>query len=220
MALPGYSVAIYAGGTSTTFTGESFTNTSGNIWLIDSVTKTVWDPTLIPTFYDNAVAIDVADIVTIDYMFGKVTFTGVKVGPITADGKYVPVLSLTGGYEVTFSATVADLDSTQFGAAGFKSVTPGLSNLSGSFSLWANPLDDIDPGGGTRKLGTAFTSQTLLMFAIQPNPSSTGSMRTWGYMTKMEPKAGVADLSGYSVDFVSTVIYDSAGRAASFGISL
>ena len=218
MAIPGYNVGIFVSGTSTAVTAETFTNTTGNTWQIDTSSKQVWDPTASVTFKDNGVAISTVDILSIDYMFGTVTFTGSKTGPITADLNYIPLLSIAGGYEVTMTCTNTDLDNTEFGSNGTKSVTLGLSSMSGSFSVWANPADDLDPGAGTRKLGVAFKAQTLLLFSFTPNLSASGAIRTWGYMTKLEPKAGVADLAGYSVDFVSTNLFDSAGRPVAFSI--
>lgn len=218
MAVAGYNTQIYIGGTVTAFTGETFTNTSGNIWQIDSTSKRVWSPGTVPTFYDNGIAISAGDISAIDYLFGIVTFTGSKSGPITADGDYVPLLSIAGGYSAGVTMSAADLDCSVFGAAYVQRII-GLADLSFSAEIWDVLTTDQDPGGGTRKLLTVYNSQTLILASFRPDSNANEAIRSWGYLTKAEQKAGVADMVGGSIEFVSTTRFDSAGRSVSYSKS-
>jgi hypothetical protein len=214
-AQPGFNCAIYVGGTSTAFTGEAFTNTTGNTWKINTASKQVWNPSTLPTFYDNAVAIAAGDISSIDYLFGTVTFTGVKTGPITADGAYIPLLQIAGGHEFQVSMEADEIDDTEFGDTAYARII-GLKQASGTFGVHDIASTDQDSGGGTTTLQTLHTAQTLALFSVKFH--ATKAFRCWGYINSLEQSASVADQVATSLSFVSNSRYDSAGRVANFNI--
>ena len=135
-ATAGYLAKVRKSGVSTSFTGEATVNTSGNVWRITDTVKRVWDRATVPTFFDDSVAIDVADISSIDYLFGEVTFTGVKVGPITVTGSYMPMSLVAGAKSVTLDRASVIHDSTDFSNAGAHEKITGMKDASSSMSKW------------------------------------------------------------------------------------
>lgn len=101
----GYVATIKKSGTPTTFTTEAFSLVTGKTYKITDASKNVWDRTTVLHFFDNAAAVDVANILYIDYLFGQVTFVGgyTPTGPITATGKYMPTAAI--GCTNTFTLT-------------------------------------------------------------------------------------------------------------------
>ena len=114
MGTAGYTTLIKKSGTSTAMTDEAMTNTTGNTWQITASTKQVFDRDIEPSFEDNGVPIVSGDITEIDYLFGTVTFTGVKTGPITVSGNYMPLASVVGANDFSINITPDILECTTY----------------------------------------------------------------------------------------------------------
>lgn len=164
----GYVFLIKKSGTSTPLTGETCSNTVGNTWVIDDTNKNVFNRTTAVTFYDNAVVIPVGDIESIDYLFGKVTFTGVKVGPITVDGAYVPLTTIAGGKEASLTMTSSVLDNTAIGNVGYHTKKQGVLDVNISSTRFYDYDEDFSVVLGAR---------TPLVIEITPD--GTKSYRGW-----------------------------------------
>ena len=175
----GYGFSIKKSGTSTAFTSEAMSNTAGNTWQIDDATKQVFNRDTLPTFYDNAVEIVSGDISSIDYLYGKVTFTGVKTGPITVDGDYMPMAEIAAAKEGSLNRTSAIYDDTDISNAGYHTKVSGVHDASITMSRW----DDL-----TYTFTDVIEARTPVV--IEFAPSSAKSYRGWF----------VSDSSGQTLD--------------------
>ena len=164
----GYVFSLKKSGTSTSFTDEAMSNTTGNTWQIDDTVKEVFDRDTLPTFYDNTVEIDTGDISSIDYLYGRVTFTGSKTGPITVDGNYIPMSTIAGAKDGTLNRTSAIHDDTDISNVGYHTKIYGIHDVSLSLSRW----DDL-----THSFTDVINARTPIVIEIAP--SSSKSYRGW-----------------------------------------
>lgn len=132
----GYGASIKKSGSTTVFVNEDFTNTTGDTWQIDDTVKRVFDKDSLPGFYDDNIAIPANEVQSIDYLYGRVTFTSTKVGPIVANGSYFPMLEIAGAKEISLNRTVAIHDDTSTGNAGFHTKVYGLQDITMTLSRW------------------------------------------------------------------------------------
>ena len=139
MGTAGYAASVQKSGTSTGFTGEATTNTSGNVWRLNDATKRVLDREVALVWYDNGVPIVAGDITSVDFLFGEVTFTGSKSGPITVDGSYMPMTEVAGANSFNLNRTSQVLDDSDTSNVGYHTKKTALLDASVSVSRW----DDI-----------------------------------------------------------------------------
>lgn len=168
MSTPGYQISIKKSGVSTSFTGEACSNTTGNTYQIDDTNKRVFDRDVTPTFYANGVAILPAAIASIDYLYGKVTFTGSETEPITVDGAYMPMFEVAGCKEGTLNRTSAIHDYTDTSNVGYHTKMTGLHDV----TITVGRFDDISH---------AFTDLIVSRtpFVIEFSPAPTKTYRGW-----------------------------------------
>jgi hypothetical protein len=201
MSTPAYNTTIEITGTSTAMTGEAMTGSGAGPYQVTSA-KRVFDPAVAFTFYDNGTAINASDILTVDYLFGKVTFTSSKTGPITVTGSYLPRLTFLEGRSVGISLDADELDTSVFGS-GWKNSTQGLMQLTVDVETLALLTADMDPGAGSRKLSSIFTGRTSVVLSV--TPGGTGSAYRAFVITPSEKEdAAVADLLKATATFKST----------------
>ena len=133
----GYLAEIKKHGTATTFTAEGMTLVSGKTYQIDDATKEIWDRTeATMDILDTAASVAASDILNIDYLFGRVTFTAsyTPSGAITATGKYFPTVTIArpNTYNLTMQAEA--IDETDFATAqangGYRIFSAGLRTVS------------------------------------------------------------------------------------------
>lgn len=146
---PGFMATVKRAGVTTVFTDEAMELVSGKQYKITDATKNLWDFEAAVTVYDDAVAVDDADIEEIDYMFGRVVFAaGYTVsGPVTVDGSYRPVasfgcannVSLTQNAEATLSSC---FEITQ-AENGFNTYDSGLKTVSVELSGFYRETNDF-----------------------------------------------------------------------------
>lgn len=168
MAQAGYLTTVKRGGTSTAFTGEPASLVSGKTYQIDDATKRVWDRTVTPTVYDNASPVDSANIESIDYLFGKVTFVAgyTVTGPVTIDGSYIPmqVVAQANSYNLNQSSTV--LDKTDYETAqandGYHSRQLGLHDV----NVTITRFHDV-----TKTFADLLANRTPILIEIRPGGS-------------------------------------------------
>ncbi len=173
----GYKAEIKKVGTPTTFTAEPMTLVSGKTYAIDDATKEIWDRSeATMDILDTAASVAAADILNIDYLFGRVTFvaTFTPSGAITATGKFFPVATAgkANTYNLTMSAEA--IDETDFataqGNSGTRIFKPGLRTvaleLGGIFDATeafaadlltrAEVIIEIDPAGDASSIARGF----------------------------------------------------------------
>ena len=183
MAVASYRSRVKRSGTPTAFTNERFKATgTPNQFQIASTARQVWDRTVVPTFKTSSTGtvIPSANISTIDYLFGKVTFnTTIYTTAIVASGTYLPVANVAGANTYTLSLGGDLLDSTDFSTTGYRNRTPGMRDVSLSISRWDN-LDRrfwysiVDPTTSWSTASTAknFGGSTVIVAEVQPGGST------------------------------------------------
>jgi hypothetical protein len=114
----GYVASVLRNGTSTSFSDEAMTDLGGNVWQITDATKRILDRTA--TFTPST-----GTIASIDYLFGKITFTGTVVAP-TLSGKYFPTANLGCSNSFSLTQTSDTTDTTCFETA---SINGGFATM-------------------------------------------------------------------------------------------
>jgi len=167
MSSLGFKTILKVTGTSTAMTAEPMSVVTANtVFQITDTTKRILDRSASFTFYEDdgaggRIAIPSSEIKSIDYLFGKVTFTVAQTPPITVTGSYLPATAIAGAHSYELNQTADILDNTEFNGGGFRSKQPGLIDVSVSVTRW-DPTDlqffnhinnrtsfvlDIQPGG-------------------------------------------------------------------------
>lgn len=133
----GYVAELKKSGSTTAMTDEAMTLVSGKTYKITDATKNMWDRSVTPTFEDNNVAINSSNIESIDFLFGRVTFTsGYSVtGPITvATGSYLAKASIAKANAFTLTQTTNPVDNSDFDTvqanSGHRTFQAGLKTVS------------------------------------------------------------------------------------------
>lgn len=168
MANPGFTVVLKLSGTSTAFTGEATTNTTGNTYQITDTTKWALDPTAAVTVYDTGVPV-AAGNVTVDFLFGKVTLSAPPGGAVTVDGSYLPLWAVAEarGFEVNMTGAMLE-DTVMSSSTTVRSRMLGLLDALGSVSSLDPLTTDIDSGGTTLKPESVFQAGTPILLEIAP----------------------------------------------------
>lgn len=174
----GYLAEIKKSGTSTALTDEAMTLVSGKTYSIDDAAKEIWDlnGAAAITFDDAAVLIDAADIESIDYLFGQVTFVSsfTPGGAVTVAGFYFPTASIgkSNAYTLTMTADAvdnSDFDTVQANSnyktheAGLRGVALELNGVfdatedaQGDLEAGAQLVIDVDPAGDGSSIARGF----------------------------------------------------------------
>lgn len=132
----GYVASIKAAGPSVAMVDEPMQQVAGNLYEVVDVVKNAFDYTKPFAVKDNGVVVADADIETVDYLFGRVTFaTGyVVTGPVTVDGEYVPLVEVSRANSFTLTQTAETIDHTDYAIAnsnnGYRVFRPGLRTIS------------------------------------------------------------------------------------------
>lgn len=194
----GYLAELKQVGTAVSFTAESMTLVSGLTYAIDDDTKDIWDRSeATMDILDNAVSVAAADIESIDYLFGRVTFVSgyTPTTPITATGKSFPVSAIgcANAYNLTMSADAIDVTCFNIAQAnaGSRVFEAGLRTvaleLTGVFNATANLksilearseiIIEIDPAGDGSSIARGFfklatTGQSGAVGALEEETSN------------------------------------------------
>jgi hypothetical protein len=168
----GYVADIMKFGTPTAMSAEAMTNVSGNTWRITDTAKEVWDRSTAVTFNDGGAVPD-SDIVSVDYLFGQVTFATSKSTP-TVSGDYMVRETIGRANTYSLTMTAESIDESDFATVqannGTRVFVPGLRTvaleLGGIFSATENAKADltarseiiveIDPAGDGLAVGRGF----------------------------------------------------------------
>jgi len=177
----GYLAELKQVGTPTAFTSEAMTLVSGKTYQIDDATKSIWDRSSSSMVIDdNASPVAAADIESIDYLFGRVTFVDsyTPSGSITADGEYFPTAAAgcSNSYNLTMSADAIDTscfntaqanDGTRTFDSGLRTVALELTGIYDASEAFKTMLTDraeiiieIDPAGDGSSVARGFFKLT------------------------------------------------------------
>jgi len=205
----GYLADLKQVGTATGMTTEACTLVSGKTYQIDDTTKRIWDrlgavnPLVV---FDNAVDHS-ADVLSIDYLFGKVTFEAAytPTGPITVTGTYFPTAVLGQGKSFTLNMTAALIDTTTFAIAqangGYRTQDPGLRNA----NLEIGGLYALSSG-----FATVLSGRSEIIIEIDPVGDGLSIARGFYKLTTMGQSGAVGALEEESLNFTLNVPVEDA----------
>jgi hypothetical protein len=147
----GYVATLKKSGSSTLTSGEATTHVSGQIYQVTSATKRYMDRSNTVTVLDGVTDVT-AQVLSIDYLTGTVTFKGsyTVVGAVTLDYHYLPMAVIAKSNSFTLTQTADSTDTSDFetlqGNSGHKTYQQGLKTVELSvkgFYDAANSLGDI-----------------------------------------------------------------------------
>jgi len=203
-----YNTTLEMTGTSTAMTGEAMGGTGAGPYQITNSAKRVINPLVALTFYDNGIDCT-ADVLTVDYLFGKVTFTGSKTGPITVTGEYLPRLTFAEGKSVSTALTADELDTAVFGSQ-WRKRAQGLKGLDVEIESLALLTYDMDSGSGSRTIADVFTNATSVVLSVVPG--GTGDIwRAFVTLFETDQSTAIDALVNMKCSFKSTVIRAANG---------
>lgn len=195
----GYEVDILKTGTPTATTGESMSLVSGLTYETTTASRNLWDYNATTTIYDDGVAVDAADIESINYLLGRVTFvSGYTVtGPITADFSYMAVSSYGCFTSMTLTQTQDANDDTCFQDArtngGMRQNVAGLRTVSLSASGYKR--SGFDPI-------SELLARDILVLEIRADGNAYSKARGYFQISSAAPFGGsVGENPTTSVDF-------------------
>lgn len=178
MAVAACTCRLYSTGASTVMTTEACGG-SGSVYQITNTAKRVIDPEAAVSVYANGV-LQAATTYTLDHLYGIITFTGTPTAPITVTAAYLPLLELDATVKASLALDRDEIDTTVFKAGEYRTRILGIKSAELSLTVLAAPNNDYDPGAGTLKLETAFSTPQLKLFELTW-PSTSITFRMFGY---------------------------------------
>lgn len=210
MATAGFNAVVKVAGTSTAFANEATTKTVANLtYQITDTAKRVIDPTVAVTVEVDADGAGAGGYVaaaagtfTVDYTFGKVTFTADQGASalVRISGNYLPLVTVGTAREASVSVQNDLGDSTVFGNAE-KTAAPTLQSCSGSLGLLEDLYTDHDGGAGTQQFKAYLLGKTLKLVEIDFDGGGTQKFRGFVYFDDGSVKAAVGDLINSTINF-------------------
>jgi hypothetical protein len=213
MALAAHSTVIKASGTAVPITAEATTSLGGNVYQITTASRRVIDPSVAVVVNDGGVPI-AATGYTFDYLFGKASLTAPPGGAVTVNASYLPMYAVTevSAFSCAWSLDLPDI--TSFDSGGARKRLGALKDGSGSVTMFASPLVDVDTGaGGTQSLHSWLAAGTPRL--IESLFGSTYYFRAWILFESLEAGAAVADLAQFTMAYQFAA--QASGAAAGFG---
>lgn len=163
--IQGYIANLKQAGTPTTMTAEAMSLVSGKTYQVTNTAKRIIDYNTVVQVFDNAVD-HTADVVSVDYLSGQVTFasTYVVAGPVTITGKYVPLVAIANARSFTLNMNAASIDTTDYETArtngGWRTFIPGLRTV----TLELGGIYNVTNGWSA-----ALASRNMLVIEISPD---------------------------------------------------
>jgi hypothetical protein len=157
---------------------------------------------VLPVVKDNAVAVSSANILSIDYLHGQVTFvSGYSVtGPVTLDVTYLPMTQVAKAQSFTLTQTAATIDNTDFviaqGNDGFRTYEYGLKTVSLS-------LKGIFASSNAFRALLAARAETVI--EISPSGDTNAYARGFFKPGTHSESGGVGELEEEDLSFVLSV---------------
>jgi hypothetical protein len=197
----GYQVVIKSTGDPVVITAEPMTLVSGKTYQVTNAVKRLLHVGTTLIVLDNGVA-HTADVLSVDYMFGTVTFnTAYAVtGPVTLTGAYLPSSQICSMNKFSMSQSAVAVDQTDLCIAqansGVKQFEQGLRSVSLDLSGFYKP---------TSTFFAALQARTVLMIEINPDGAGLATARGF-FVTKSDKWSGKAgSLEDEAVQFALNV---------------
>ncbi len=211
----GYKAVIRMTGTPTAQTAQATALVTGKTYQITTASKRIIAPTVAVTIKDNGVLVAAANILSIDYLFGMVTFIPAYtvVGAITfATFTYLPTTAISYAKSYDFSISRDLLDSTVFNTTGFKTWKVGLKDAEGSISMVGFSDESIN----SETLIAKHVAGTSYLLELDPTGAGTEYRRFWVKLDSLAPKADVGGLVEDTISWKATGVTSTDGYPASF----
>jgi hypothetical protein len=189
------------------------------VFQVTNFLRRIIDPDAAVTVKVNAIVVTTG--FTIDYLFGKVTFSPAlaPADVVTVSGNFLPTLDVIESKEFSVSMTRDMGDVTVFAVTDNRSRLPLLKDASGSISHLKALLDDLDPGAGTVRLFNLLVDGTRKVLELNPG-GQADFWRGWVTFESQEVAAAVDDLVNATLNWqLSPPLTAPANGFAFFGIS-
>lgn len=193
----GYLTTIKKSGSTTAFTDEATTLVSGKTYRINNTAKRVWDEGVAVVVKDNNVD-HTADVVSINYLFGEVTFAGgySVTGAVTVTGSYLPMTTVAQAQAWDLSLEADVLDATDYetaaGNGGTRVHKVGLSSFNLTVERWEDISHDYED---------LLTARTPLVVEVV-TANGNLSFRGWYQISTANKAGNVTDLESESIELV------------------
>ncbi len=213
--IAGHKVQVRLPGTPTAATNEATTHLTGKIYQITNAAKRILSLTVAITIKDSGVTVAPANILAIDYLFGKVTFVpGYTVnGAVTfAVMTYLPttVIAYAKAYSLEYSRDVGNV--SIFGTA-YKKKKALLADAKGTIDVIGFGEETIT----SETLAAKFSSGTVYLLEIDPDGAGTSYRRQLVLFDGDAPKADVAGIVEDSMSWSGCGGRSVDGYPVSFG---
>lgn len=200
---PGYKGKFYVSGVSTSFTGEATTNTTGNEYQVNTATRRVLDPSVARVWKDGGSAIDAANIVSEDLLFGKVVLASPPGGAVTLDASYLPRALVAYVKSVKGTIKADALDVTDLHADGYRKRILGQIDFSGSVELFDDLQTDLyTDGDNTPEFQAFLMTRVPKLLEIDPDGTGTGVLRAWVVFDSEEMMLDPAQVMTSTINFM------------------
>jgi len=198
----GYNAVMKKSGTATATTGEAMSVVTGKTYRIDDSAKEVWSTTATLTVYDDGSPVSTANIESIDYLFGMVTFDSgyTIVGSITVDATYYPMSTFGCARDFTLTQSVNAFDTSCYPVvqsnggyrtheAGLRTVNLELNGIFQASDAWQ----------------TALAAREAIVIEVNADGNGKSTARGWFRQTSSNQEGQVGDNEMESVSFVLSV---------------
>ena len=161
---PGYTCDILKSGAGGSAVGEACSIVGGKTYEVDDITRSVWDRSVAIVVDDGGVD-HTADVESIDYLFGRVTFKDAYTvtGAVTVDVDYFTTVVIGRANSYTLTMTADQIDESDFqtvqGNNGTRVFSPGLRTVA------------LELGGifdATENFKTDLTDRNELIIEVRP----------------------------------------------------
>ena len=226
MAVAAHASTIKTTGTATALTNEATTEfTANTVFQITDTAKRVLDPTVALTVQqdplaDGSWAAVAATLYTVDYLFGKITFTpalGAAALVRVATGSYLALLTVAPVRAYNWQVANEAIDSTVHGTSGGeRTALYGLGDISGSLKVYEDLLTDHDSGAGTVKFTTAVHDKAPILLELRSG--GVGELlRAWVIFDDTGLGGSVEDLISATLPWKGAGKSHTNGTAAPYG---
>jgi hypothetical protein len=217
MATPGYLAEIQVSGAALATVNEPAGMVSGDIsYQITNAAKRIidWNSTLtVQRSLDGGATFATVTNYSVDYLFGKITFTIANPAGtlVRASYNYLPLYTFAEGRDVSFDVTSAELDTTVFGDVSTHRIN-GLFDLSGSvtgFNLLNVELDA--PGTSEKTLAELLNDRDFVVLTYKPDSGGSFQVRAVVMFSNESLSQAVDGLVESTVSFMGVAPKGLAG---------
>lgn len=213
---PGYAAKLKKPGAPVISDGEAMSQVAGQVYQIDDPLHEIWDRTDTVVVNDNAVPVAAADIASVDYLFGRVTFAPgyVVVGPVTVDISYFPTVFIGRANTYTLTMSADPIDETYFESAqnnnGTRLFKPGLRTV-------GLELEGIWTATENAKADLIARQETI----VEVDPAGDGSSIARGFFKRSTTgqSGAVGALEEQAINFALNVPTENVGPAVELPFS-